>query len=123
MNEDVGSVVAGVSTPAAIVFGVGAEQGIGAAVCRRFAVGGHHLLVTGRTAAKIARVVATIEACGGSAEAVVTDVTDEASVIAAFDQAMQASGRHAPADDLAEHGARVRPPGLACRSSADRRRR
>ncbi len=86
------------SRPTAIVFGVGAEQGIGAAVCRRFAAGGHHVLVTGRTLAKITQVVATITASGGSAEALVTDVTDEASVIAAFDRAMSGADGRAPAD-------------------------
>lgn len=84
--------------PQAIVFGVGAGQGIGAAVCRRFAAGGHHVLVAGRTAAKIEQVAAAIVAAGGSAEAVVTDVTDEASVIAAFDLAMRSAEGRAPAD-------------------------
>ncbi|WP_293373781.1 SDR family NAD(P)-dependent oxidoreductase [Nevskia sp.] len=84
--------------PTAIVFGVGAEQGIGAAVCRRFAAGGHHVFVAGRSADKLAQVVATITASGGAASAVVCDVTDEASVIAAFDLAMSAADGRAPAD-------------------------
>lgn len=98
MNAASGTADSDTRTPVAIVFGVGAEQGIGAAVCRRFAAGGHHVLVAGRTAAKIEQVVATIRARGGSAEAVVTDVTDEASVIAAFDRAMQGTDGRAPAD-------------------------
>ena len=40
--------------PTAIVVGVGAEQGIGGAVCRRFASEGYHVYVAGRTEAKIA---------------------------------------------------------------------
>lgn len=84
--------------PTAIVFGVGAEQGIGAAVCRRFAAGGHHVLVSGRTPAKIAQVAATITAGGGSAEALPCDVTDEAAVIAAFDRAMLSEADRTPAD-------------------------
>jgi len=71
--------------PTAIVVGVGAEQGLGAAVCRRAAREGHHVFVAGRTAAKIEQVVATIRTAGGSAEAVVTDTTVEADVIALFD--------------------------------------
>ncbi len=76
--------------PTAIVVGVGAEQGLGAAVCRRAAREGHHVFVAGRTASKIDQVVATIRAAGGSAEAVVTDTTVEADVIALFDHAMAA---------------------------------
>ncbi len=74
--------------PTAIVVGVGAEQGLGAAVCRRAAREGHHVFVAGRTASKIDQVVATIRAAGGSAESVVTDTTVEADVVALFDHAM-----------------------------------
>lgn len=83
--------------PTAIVVGVGAEQGLGAAVCRRAAREGHHVFVAGRTASKIDQVVATIRANGGSAEAVVTDTTVEADVVALFDHAMTArAGFDAP---------------------------
>src|SRR6185295_9240059 len=61
--------------PVAIVVGVGAELGLGAALCRRFAEGGHHVLVAGRSADKIEQVVRTIASKGGSAEAVPTDAT------------------------------------------------
>ena len=37
------------SAPTAVVVGVGAERGLGAALCRRFAADGYHLLVAGRT--------------------------------------------------------------------------
>jgi NAD(P)-dependent dehydrogenase (short-subunit alcohol dehydrogenase family) len=85
------------STPTAIVVGVGAEQGLGAAVCRRAAREGHHVFVAGRTASKIEQVVTTIRASGGTAEAVVTDTTIEADVIALFDRAMTArAGFEAP---------------------------
>lgn len=84
--------------PVAIVFGVGAESGLGAAVCRRFATEGHHVLVTGRTAAKIEPVVAGIRTRGGSAEALTVDVTVEADVVGAFDRAMAAGAGFDPAD-------------------------
>jgi NAD(P)-dependent dehydrogenase (short-subunit alcohol dehydrogenase family) len=48
--------------PTAVVVGVGAEQGLGAAACRRFAREGHHVLVAGRTSAKIEQTVRTIVA-------------------------------------------------------------
>ncbi|MBR1220458.1 SDR family NAD(P)-dependent oxidoreductase [Bradyrhizobium sp. U87765 SZCCT0131] len=74
--------------PTAIVVGVGAELGVGAAVCRRFAAEGYHLLAAGRTADKLQRVVDTIRNAGGSAEAVVADATVEGDVIRLFDHAM-----------------------------------
>jgi len=43
--------------PTAVVVGVGAERGLGAALCRRFAAVGHHVLVGGRTAGKLDVVV------------------------------------------------------------------
>lgn len=73
--------------PRAIVIGVGAERGLGAAVCRRFAAGGYHVLVAGRTPARIDEVAAALRAQGGSAEAMVTDATREADVVALFDRA------------------------------------
>jgi NAD(P)-dependent dehydrogenase (short-subunit alcohol dehydrogenase family) len=84
--------------PTAVVVGVGAEQGLGAALSRRFAAEGHHVLVAGRTPARLDRVVATILAAGGSAEAVATDATREADVHRLFDRAMAPGEGRAPAD-------------------------
>jgi NAD(P)-dependent dehydrogenase (short-subunit alcohol dehydrogenase family) len=81
----------------AIVVGVGAERGLGAALCKRFAAEGYHVLVAGRTPAKIEAVVAAIAAAGGSAEPIVTDATKEDEVISLFDQSFGA-GAHEPAD-------------------------
>ena len=76
----------------AIVIGVGAEEGIGAAVCRRFASNGYHVFAAGRTAARLTQVVKTISFEGGSAESIVMDTTDENQVLALFDLAMSATG-------------------------------
>lgn len=84
--------------PTAVVVGVGAEQGVGAAVCRRFAREGHHVLVAGRSLAKIKQVAEAIAAAGGSAEAVATDATDESQVIALFDRAMDPGAGRDPAE-------------------------
>lgn len=73
--------------PTAIVVGVGAEHGLGAAVARRFAAGDFHVYVAGRTPDKIERAVRTIQARGGSAEAVAMDTTREDDVIALFERA------------------------------------
>jgi NAD(P)-dependent dehydrogenase (short-subunit alcohol dehydrogenase family) len=84
--------------PVAIVVGVGAERGLGAALCRRFASEGHHVLVAGRSADKIEQVVRTIQTKGGSAEPVVTDTTLEQDVVRLFDRAFSPSAGVEPAD-------------------------
>jgi NAD(P)-dependent dehydrogenase (short-subunit alcohol dehydrogenase family) len=84
--------------PTAVVIGVGAERGLGAALCRRFASGGYHVLVAGRTLSKIEEVAATIESSGGSAEPIVADTTREEDVIRLFDRAMSPDDRKDPAD-------------------------
>ena len=84
--------------PSAVVVGVGAERGLGAALCRRFAEGGYHVLVAGRTAAKIGRVAETIVSAGGSAEPIATDATREEDVVRLFDRAMAPGAGFEPPD-------------------------
>jgi len=85
--------------PTAIVFGVGSVRGVGGAVCKRFAREGYHVIVAGRTLAKIGEVVAEIAVSGvGSAESLQTDVTNEAQVVSAFDRAMNPGPGREPAD-------------------------
>ena len=76
------------TAPTAVVVGVGAERGLGAALCRRFAAEDYHVLVAGRTHEKIERVVQTICQTGGSAESVVVDTAREDDVVRLFDRAM-----------------------------------
>jgi NAD(P)-dependent dehydrogenase (short-subunit alcohol dehydrogenase family) len=76
------------NAPTAVVVGVGAERGLGAALCRRFAAEGYHLLVAGRTREKIERVAETIRQTRGSAEPMVVDTTREGDVVRLFDRAM-----------------------------------
>ena len=82
----------------AVVVGVGAERGLGAALCRRFAAEGYHVLVAGRTPEKITQVAKTICATGGSAEAITVDTTREDDVIRLFDGAMSPHNGRAAAD-------------------------
>ncbi|MBN8942186.1 MAG: SDR family NAD(P)-dependent oxidoreductase [Rhizobiales bacterium] len=84
--------------PTAVVIGVGAERGVGAAVCRRFAREGYHIVIAGRTQAKIDQVAQSITQAGGSAEAIVADATQEGQVIRLFDRAMAPGPGRAPAD-------------------------
>ena len=77
----------------AIVVGVGAEEGLGAALCRRFARGGLHVIVGGRTQVRLDAVVATIRAAGGVATAAPSDTTREEDVKGLFDLAERLTGR------------------------------
>jgi len=83
---------------AAVVVGVGAEQGLGAALCKRFAKEGRHVYVAGRTIDKLRKVVDAITDAGGSAEAVLTDATDEHQVTKLFAQAFARRSDFAPPD-------------------------
>ncbi|MER7071961.1 SDR family oxidoreductase [Terrabacter sp. NPDC000476] len=67
--------------PLALVTGGG--TGIGAAVARRLAADGFEVVVAGRRREKLDEVVASVIDAGGSARAVVMDVTDPASVLGA----------------------------------------
>jgi 3-oxoacyl-[acyl-carrier protein] reductase len=71
--------------------GTGGSGGIGAAICKRLAADGHHVVVhANRSREKAAAVVAEILAVGGSAEAVAFDVTDRAATAAALEVLLEA---------------------------------
>ena len=64
----------------------GGSGGIDAAIARRLAADGHHVLVhANRQAARAAEVVAEIRNTGGSAESVCFDITDAAATGAALE--------------------------------------
>lgn len=86
------------SAPTAVVVGVGAERGLGAALCRRFAAEGYHVLIAGRTPEKIAQVVQTIRKANGSAEPMAVDTTREDDVVRLFDRAISPGDEHDPSD-------------------------
>ncbi len=69
----------------AVVIGVGASQGIGAAVCHRFAKEGLKVYVAGRTFQKIEAIAAEIHANAGEAVAFRLDAEDINQVQALFD--------------------------------------
>jgi NAD(P)-dependent dehydrogenase (short-subunit alcohol dehydrogenase family) len=86
------------SAPTAVVVGVGAELGLGAALCRRFAVEGYHVLVAGRSVAKLEQIARGIEQKGGHATAAPIDTTREDDVARLFDLAMTVDADREPAD-------------------------
>lgn len=76
----------------ALVVGVGAESGLGSALCKRFARGGLHVFAAGRTAVRLDALVGGIRAGGGTATAIPTDTTQEADVLRLFDAAEREAG-------------------------------
>jgi NAD(P)-dependent dehydrogenase (short-subunit alcohol dehydrogenase family) len=67
----------------ALVAGVG--EGLGGAVARRFARGGHPTVLVARTADRLARIAREIEAAGGRGIAYVADLREESAVTKLFD--------------------------------------
>jgi NAD(P)-dependent dehydrogenase (short-subunit alcohol dehydrogenase family) len=80
-------------TDARIALVTGAGSGIGKASALALAQAGWTLVLAGRRAETLDEVAREIAAAGGQASAVVTDVTDEASVEALFAEIAQRHGR------------------------------
>jgi NADP-dependent 3-hydroxy acid dehydrogenase YdfG len=76
-----------------VVLVTGAASGIGAATARHLAAGGHHVVLAARRADRIHALAQEISDDGGSATAVVTDVTVRDDVRAAVDATLTAYGR------------------------------
>ncbi|MBM3539205.1 MAG: SDR family NAD(P)-dependent oxidoreductase [Alphaproteobacteria bacterium] len=74
----------------AIVVGVGAEAGLGATLSRRLAQTGQHVVLAGRTAARVEAAASGIRAGGGEATALAVDATSESEVSRLFDAAARA---------------------------------
>lgn len=70
----------------------GASSGIGARWARLLAGAGARVVLCARRTERLETLVAEITAAGGAAMAVATDVSDEGSVVAAYDAAEQAFG-------------------------------
>lgn len=80
------------SAGTALVIGVGSENGIGGAVCRRFAREGFHVVVAGRTQEKVSAVAESLRASGAQATDVVADATEAVGVAHFFDAAEDVGG-------------------------------
>jgi NAD(P)-dependent dehydrogenase (short-subunit alcohol dehydrogenase family) len=62
---------------AALVLGVGPQNGLGAALSKRFGAEGLHVFIAGRTLTKLQAVAESIRIAGGGATPVVTDACSE----------------------------------------------
>lgn len=78
-----------------VVVGVGSEEGLGAAVARRFARGGFHVLVGGRTIEKLRHVVKSLG--DGNGTPVQLDATKEEDVLRLFKLASSPGVGRSPA--------------------------
>jgi NAD(P)-dependent dehydrogenase (short-subunit alcohol dehydrogenase family) len=76
----------------AVVVGVGPVEGLGGALCLRFAAEGLHVFAAGRSAEKLRTVAAAVEQAGGAATAVTVDTTEAADVARLFDEVDRAAG-------------------------------
>jgi len=79
-------------TRAAIVIGVGARQGVGAALVRRFAREGLPVVLAARSHERIEALAREVRAAGGQAEAVAADATRADDVARIFDAATSLGG-------------------------------
>jgi len=91
-----------------VAFVTGAGRGIGAAAARLFAREGATVLLAARTEAQLKTVTEEIRAAGGTADYVVCDLADAASVRAAVDRVVELYGR---LDVAFNNGATIVPPG------------
>jgi NAD(P)-dependent dehydrogenase (short-subunit alcohol dehydrogenase family) len=71
----------------ALVIGVGAQSGLGAALARRFAREGLRVTIVGRTPGRLEPVAAQIAAQGGVVAKRVADATNETDIAALFGEA------------------------------------
>ncbi len=73
--------------PSAVVLGVGPEQGLGAALARKFASEGLHVFIGGRSKNKLKRVTEEIRRSGRQSTPVVADASSEQQVCSLFEMA------------------------------------
>jgi 3-oxoacyl-[acyl-carrier protein] reductase len=106
---------ANLSLTGKIALVTGGSQGIGAAIARSLAAAGAHVAVAARNADRAAVIAQEIAAGGGSAEGLALDVSDPASVSAAFKGLVERHGKV----DVVVNNAGITEDGLILRMSKE----
>src|SRR5437660_1185402 len=76
-----------------VAFVTGGSRGIGAAIVKRLAKDGLHVVAVARTQEKLDQVVAEIKAEGGLAEALACDIANSEALTAAVEKVAEVHGR------------------------------
>jgi 3-oxoacyl-[acyl-carrier protein] reductase len=76
-----------------VAFVTGGSRGIGAAICKRLAKDGLHVIAVARTADKLQQIVDEIKSEGGSAEAIALDIADGKALADAIEKVSDVHGR------------------------------
>src|SRR5258708_40336141 len=95
-----------------LIVGVGASRGLGAAIARRFARGGHPVTIAGRNAAKLEATADELKKAGAIASVAVGDATRAEDIRRFVGEADRAAPLHA-----AVHHARCTDPAPLLRVS------
>ena len=77
----------------ALILGVGAEDGIGGALCKRAAQDGYHVVAVGRTEEKLQKIVEVINNNNGNASCFIVDLTKEPEIISLFSKIDNMTGK------------------------------
>jgi NAD(P)-dependent dehydrogenase (short-subunit alcohol dehydrogenase family) len=72
--------------PVAWIVGVGPTRGLGAALARRFASGGMHVVITGRTKERLDVIAQEVNASGGRATVAPGDITESSFIQKTLDE-------------------------------------
>ena len=75
-----------------VAFVTGGSRGIGAAIVKRLARDGLHVVAVARNADKLNSIVSEIKSAGGSAEAVVCDIADAKALADAVEKTIETHG-------------------------------
>jgi 3-oxoacyl-[acyl-carrier protein] reductase len=76
-----------------VAFVTGASRGIGAAIAKRLAKDGLHVIAVARSADKLQQVVDEIKSEGGSAEVATCDIAESKSLSDTLEKIIEAHGR------------------------------
>jgi len=98
-----------------VAFVTGASRGIGAAIARRLAKDGLHVVAVARSLDKLEQLVVDIKADGGSAEAMVCDIANSQNITDAIEKVTDAHGHL----DVLVNNAGITKDGLILRMDDD----